>query len=57
MHATPLRGTAKSAANDDTTTSTLTETPAQVPNGANFTFTHTVASADQDTPTNWIGIY
>jgi phospholipase C len=57
VHATPIRGTGKSAANADTTTSTLTETPASVPNGANFTFTYTVASAYQDTSTNWIGIY
>jgi len=62
VHATPLRGTAlhgtaNSEANADPTTSTLTETPASVPNGDNFTFTYTVASADQDTSTNWIGIY
>ena len=57
VHATSSRGTANSAANDDTTSSALTETPASVPNGASFTFSYTVASAYQDTSTNWIGIY
>jgi phospholipase C len=56
VHATPLHGTASAAAND-ATSSTLTETPASVPNGASFTFSYTVASAYQDTSTNWIGIY
>ena len=52
-----MHAAAKPAASGTTTSSTLTETPASVPNGANFTFTYTVASAYQDTSTNWIGIY
>jgi len=52
-----VHAAAKPAASGTTTSSTLTETPASVPNGANFTFTYTVASAYQDTSTNWIGIY
>jgi phospholipase C len=56
VHANLPHSTGKSGA-DDTTTSTLTETPTSVPNGANFTFTYTIAPAYQDTTTNWIGIY
>ena len=57
VHVTSPRGTAKAPASNDSTTSSLTETPPSVPNGANFTFTYTIASADASSTTNWIGMY
>jgi len=57
VHVTSPRSIANGATSDDSTTSTLTETPASVPNGANFTFTYTIASADAGSTTNWIGMY
>ncbi|HTX81649.1 MAG TPA: phospholipase C, phosphocholine-specific [Streptosporangiaceae bacterium] len=56
-HAIAVHAAANPAASGTTTSSTLTETPVSVPNGASFMFTYTVAPADQDTSTNWIGIY
>jgi hypothetical protein len=56
-HAIVVHAAAKSAASGTTTTSTLTETPASVPNGGNFTFTYTIAPAYSGSSTNWIGIY
>ncbi len=50
------RSFAKAAAPQDTTTPTLTQSPAQVPNGSTITFTYSAPAADVNSE-NWIGIY